>query len=38
MEAKLERQLADVDELQTQLLQEKSRLATVSETLKQAVG
>ena len=38
MEAKLESQLADVDELQTQLLQEKSRLATVSETLKQAVG
>lgn len=38
MEAKLERQLADVDELQTQLLQEKSRLATVSETLKAAVG
>ena len=38
MEAKVERQLAESDTLQAQLLKEKSRLATVSETLKAAVG
>ena len=34
----LEKRIAEIDELETQLLQEKSKLATVSETLKQAVG
>lgn len=37
-EGELDAQQAKLDEIETQLLQEKSRLASVSDTLKQAVG